>query len=146
MVHTFKESLDSSHLLHHLSKLCVLGEQFLNFPLAGTRPPGHPAGSPRLLSEQLGPLRVIQLCEGWRRWQSDKRYDKGAKVSHNDYRTAKVWLFVFKCVTETQRLSRKGSITIITTLHNIIHSVLFLYDLFRTIINGWWSLPNYILN
>lgn len=30
--HTFEEPLDATHLLDHLSKLCILGEQLLDIP------------------------------------------------------------------------------------------------------------------
>ena len=59
-----EESLHSTHLLHHLSKLGVLGEELLNLPHTGARPPGHTHCTTRLLAKQLRPLRVIQLCEG----------------------------------------------------------------------------------
>ena len=58
-----EEALHSTHLFHHLSKLGVLGEELLNLPHTGARPPGHTHCTARLLAKQLRPLGMIQLCE-----------------------------------------------------------------------------------
>lgn len=60
---TFKEAFDASHLLDHLGKLGVLGQQLLDISGDNSRPPSHPLDPVRLLTEQLGPIFTVQL---WR--------------------------------------------------------------------------------
>lgn len=60
---TFKEAFDASHLLDHLGKLGVLGQQLLDISGDNSRTPSHPLDPVRLLTEQLGSIFTVQL---WR--------------------------------------------------------------------------------
>lgn len=78
---TFKEAFDASHLLDHLGKLGVLGQQLLDISGDNSRPPSYPLDPVRLLTEQLGPIFTVQL---WR-----ERTEKSVRLAR--YKDAQVY-------------------------------------------------------
>jgi hypothetical protein len=59
---TFEETLDATHLFHHLSKFGVLLEELLNLIRRHARSTGNPLNTPLLL-EQLGSFMTVELCK-----------------------------------------------------------------------------------
>lgn len=63
---TLEESLYASHLLHHLSKLLVLGQKLIDLPNGHSRSSCHPLDPPRLSCKQPLSIQTVQLCFGKR--------------------------------------------------------------------------------
>ena len=58
---TFKQSLDSAHLLDHLSELIVLREEIVDFALRDAGAKRDSLNAPRLLLEQTIAFPVVQF-------------------------------------------------------------------------------------
>ena len=60
---TLEEIFHAAHLFDHLSKLCILWEEFLHVPYWYTSASGYAIYTTCLLTEQLSSFQMIQLCE-----------------------------------------------------------------------------------